>query len=82
MIKLKNTAYIIRARFGIDKMYFCRYMGFTPLQDSPFQYGAVRNPVTGEIYPIYVEENFETVIQPPYEYEENSDEMKPTDSAK
>ena len=49
------------------------------MQDSPFQYGAVRNPVTGEIYPIYVEENSETVIQPPYEYEENSDEMKPTD---
>ena len=66
--------------FGIDKNVTSgRYMGFTPLQDSPFQYGAVRNPVTGEIYPIYVEENFETVIQPPYEYEENSDEMKPTD---
>ena len=81
LIKLKNTAYIIRAEtFGIDKNVTSgRYIGFTPLQDSPFQYGAVRNPVTGEIYPIYVEENSETVIQPPYEYEENSDEMKPTD---
>lgn len=65
--------------FGIDKdVTSGRYMGFIPLSDSPFQYGAVRNPATGEIYPIYVHENFRTVIEPPYELEENAEEMKPT----
>ena len=41
-----------------------------------YKYGAVKNPVTGEIYPIRY--NKGTVIDLPYELEDNPEEAKPT----
>ena len=41
-----------------------------------YKYGAIKNPVTGEIYPIYLPRG--TVIDHPYQFEVNPDEAKPT----
>lgn len=43
-----------------------------------YEYGAVKNPVTGEIYPISFDRNFTTVIGLHYDEEVNESESKPT----
>ena len=43
-----------------------------------YKYGAVKNPVTGEIYPIDFYENNKIYYDLPYEPEDNPDEQKPT----
>jgi uncharacterized protein YvpB len=43
-----------------------------------YQYGAVKNPVTGEIYPIMLYENGKQYYELAYQLETNPDEMKPT----
>ncbi|WP_411676882.1 C39 family peptidase [Caproicibacter sp.] len=43
-----------------------------------YRYGAVKNPVTGEIYPIMLYENGKQYIEPAYQPETNAAEMKPT----
>ena len=66
----------------IDKDgYSGRDKGVSTKQASPpfhYEYGAVENPETGEIYPIQFYKNFETVTEPAYEEEINEGENKPT----
>ncbi|QNK42207.1 C39 family peptidase [Caproicibacter fermentans] len=49
-----------------------------PLSPPAYQYGAVENPVTKEIYPIKVYENGKQYYELPFEEEINEAEMKPT----
>lgn len=51
----------------------------SPPAPPVYQYGAVKNPVTGEIYPIYFEENFKSHWETGHLVrEENDKESKPT----
>lgn len=45
---------------------------------TTYQHGAVRNPVTGEVYPIQLYENWQQYWEPAYEYENQPSEQKPT----
>lgn len=66
--------------FAIDKdVTSGRYNGFNTVHTTPYQYGAVKNPVTAEIFPIDIANNFkEEPFDPDFEEIKDDSKSMPT----